>query len=269
MADISDIEDAIVTEVIAALYPSGSAQPSCVGATCRIYRGWPSPSSLNSDLAAGVVNVTIFPSSSPGEVLNVYLDSSLTTAPPSALAATVTGKSVTFSGQVITGEIVGLLVDDIPYIFTLNSSDTTENIAAGVATLICRNQLALSNGCTVTVPGAVTLTSRVVANGVEERSVRRQRREIQVNCWCPSAALRDLVGTTIDAAFSTSSFIDVSDGTKAHVRYVATQVYDQSQNALLYRRDLCYDFEYFSISSVAAPVMLFGKLVRNYSKTYL
>ena len=269
MADISDIENAIVTEVVAALYPSGTSQPSCVGSTCRIYRGWPSPSSLNSDLAAGIVNVTIFPAATPGEVLNVYLDRSLTAPPPPSLTATVAGQSVTFSGLILTGQIVGLLVDGTPYVFSVDSSDTPESIAASLATLICQDRLALSYGPAVTVPGAVMMTSRVVATATVEQALRRQRREIQINCWCPSVALRDLVGTTIDLALSESSFIDISDGTKAHIRYVTTQVYDQSQNALLYRRDLCYDFEYFSIERTTAPVMLFGVLVRDNNKTYL
>ena len=269
MADISDIENAIVSGVVAALYPSGTSKPSCVGTTCRIYRGWPSPSSLNSDLAAGIVNVNVFPTTTPGQVLDVYLDSSLTAATPPALMATVTGQSVTLSGVVLPGQIVGLLVDGTPYIFNVDSSDMIENVAASLATLICGDRLALSNGSTVTIPGVVMLTSRVVTNAMVERALRRQRREIQVNCWCPSVVLRDLVSTTIDVACSASPFIDISDGTKARVRYVATQVYDQSQNALLYRRDLCYDFEYSSIECATAPVMLFGDLVHNYIRTFL
>jgi hypothetical protein len=60
-----------------------------------------------------------------------------------------------------------------------------------------------------------------------------------------------------------AAFLDLVDGTKARVRYVSTQVYDQSQNALLYRRDLCFMCEYTVIESTEAPIMLFGDLVTN------
>jgi hypothetical protein len=40
-------------------------------------------------------------------------------------------------------------------------------------------------------------------------------------------------------------------------------VFDQSQNAKLYRRDLNYNVEYPTIVSSAKPAMLFGDLVLN------
>ena len=46
MADLADVETALVGLTTAALYPGGSAASSSVGADCRIYRGWPTPTAL-------------------------------------------------------------------------------------------------------------------------------------------------------------------------------------------------------------------------------
>lgn len=269
MADLSDVENAIVSEVTAALYPQGTSLASSVGATCRIYRGWPSPTALNSDLALGTVNVTVFPAITADELPDPYFDRLYASIASNSLAATVAGQSVTFSGVAVTNQVVGLLVDGVPYSYSINEGDTSESIVANLMVMISADQIATPVGSTLTIPGARALEARIVTNATVSRGLRRQRREIRVSCWCPSAVLRDAVCKTVDLALTSSSFIHLSDETKAHVHYVSTHVYDQSQSALLYRRDLCYKFEYTIISSTVAPVMLFGDLFNNGSDTFV
>jgi hypothetical protein len=268
MADLSDVENAVVTVVINALYPNGLSQVSAVGAICRVYRGWPSPAALNADLSAGIINVTVFPAAAVGEVPDAYFDHTYSNAPSASLVVTTFGQTVIFSGLPIAGQTVGILVDGRPFVCAVTAGDTTENVAANLTASICQKRLALLTGPTLTIPGAKSLIARVVANASVSRALRRQRREIQIDCWCPSAALRDSVSSSVDLSLATSSFVDLADGTKAHVRYVSTQVYDQSQNALLYRRSLCFNFEYTIIESMIAPVMLFGDLVRNGNSSF-
>jgi hypothetical protein len=263
MADLSDVENAIVTNVIGALYPNGVSQASVVEAICRVYRGWPTPTALNSDLAAGAVNVTVFPATKPDEVPDPYFDMVYASTSAIGLAAVVTGSSVTFSGLTVANQTVGLLIDGVPYIYNSNAGDSTENIAANLAALIQGSRLAVLSASTITIPGVASLTVRIVTKASVSWSVRRQRREVLICCWCPSALLRDSVCTAVDFALAVSSFISLTDGTKAHAHYVSTQVYDQSQNALLYRRDVCYKFEYTLINKTNAPVMLFGDLINN------
>lgn len=269
MADLSDVENAIVTVVIGALYPNGISLASVVGSPCRVYRGWPLPANLNSDLAAGRVNVTIFPSTVPDEVPDRYFDTLYAPIASCTLVATVTGQSVTISGLAAIGQVIGLLVDGTPFSYAINGSDTTESIAANLGTLVSGARIAVLLGSTVSVPGAVSLIARVVMNTSVSEALRRQRREIQINCWCPSPALRDSVCSIVDTALAASSFIGLSDGTTAHVHYVSTQVYDQSQNALLYRRDLNYGFEFTTIGTTVAPVMLFGDFVSNENSLFI
>jgi hypothetical protein len=269
MADLSDVEAAIVAEVIGALYPDGIAQNSIVGVPCRIYRGWPSPAGLNTDLAAGTVNVTVFPATAPDEVPDPYLDTFYTSGTPSSLAANVTGQSVILSGTVAINQTVGILVDGAAFTYGTIQGDTTDSIAANLAALVRGVRSVSLTGSSFFIPGAISLVARVVVNASVSWGLRRQRRDIQVNCWCPSPMLRDSVGKAIDLALASQPFINLADGTRTHVRYVSTQVFDQSQNALLYRRDFCYKCEYTIIGSTVAPVMLFGDLINNGNSSFV
>jgi hypothetical protein len=269
MADLSNVEDAIVALVVEVLYPNGVAMTSAVGVTCRAYRGWPAPAALNSDLSAGVINITIFPAITPDEVPDCYLEMSYVPPPPTRLIASVTGDSVTFSGLVAVNQVAGVLVDGVPYSYRIRVGDTTGNVAANLAALVFGDRIAILSGSAITIPGAARLIARAVTDATVSRSLRRQRREVLLCTWCPSPALRDSVCGIIDRALATASFIDLSDGSTAHVQYVSTKVYDQSQSALLFRRDLCYKFEYSILDNTTGPVMLFGDLMRNGSKSYL
>jgi hypothetical protein len=269
MADLSDVENAVVALVTGALYPNGISLPSVVGATCRVYRGWPQPASLNSDLVAGKVNVTVFPAAVPDKVLDRYFDTLYAPVVSNSLVANVIAQSVAISGVPTIGQVVGLLVDGAPFSYAVNGGDTTESVAANLGTLINAKRIAVLSGSTLSIPGVITLIGRVVTNTTVMEALRRQSREIQANCWCPSPTLRDSVCSIVDAALAASSFIGLSDGTRAHIHYVSTQVYDQSQNALLYRRDINYEFEFTMISNSAAPLMLFGDLVANGDSSFL
>jgi hypothetical protein len=263
VADISDVEKSLTDCLVGALYPEGLEQASVLGVTCRIYRGWPTAAILNTDLAAGLVNVTVWPSAVPDELPPPYLHELYTSTAASGLFVTVEGWNVTLSGSVKSNQMVGLLVDQMPVVYITITGDTTASIAANLSALINVRRVALLSGSTLSIPNAVSLVGRVVSDATVVRGLRRQRREVQVSCWCPSAMLQDTVGAMLDVRLASSPFIDLSDGTKAHVCYVSTRVHDQLQNALLYRRDLCYKCEYTTIGMTIAPVMLFGDIMND------
>jgi hypothetical protein len=84
-----------------------------------------------------------------------------------------------------------------------------------------------------------------------------------VTCWCPTPATRDATAAAIDQSLSGQRFLPLADGTNGRLIYASTTVFDQSQNARLYRRDLTYSVEYATIVSSSLPAMLFGDLVLN------
>ncbi len=67
----------------------------------------------------------------------------------------------------------------------------------------------------------------------------------------------------IDAALAMMPFIAMPDGTAARLIYAGSTVFDQSQDAILYRRDLAYTVEYATTITALQPSMLFGDLNLN------
>ena len=265
MADISDVEIAVLSAVTGALYPSGIQAPSATGATYRIYRGWPIPANLNSDLNAGTVNVTVSPDRNQGKTTTRYGPTWRYEQERPSLLVSVSNNTVTFSGSGSTGAAVGLRVNQDTYSYRPMIQDSPSTIAAILTSQVRANRIALLSGQTISIPGATILLARVVSDGIAIQEVRRQQRDIRVISWCPNAAARDTSSSTIDAALSRMTFIPLQDGTKSRLIYSGTEISDQSQNALLYRRDLMYTAEYATMSSVSAPGMLFGKFELNNS----
>ena len=267
MADLSDVETALIGRLVELLYPDGLDQPSAVGATCRIYRGWPSPASLNADLSAGIANITVFPASTPDEILPRYFDQTDIAPVKPRLSAAVANNSVTFSGTADAGQTVGLLVDNLPITYRTAYADTPDLVAANLAATVSAVRAATNSGATVTIPGARTLVVRISTPAKVIRQLRRQRKELQISCWCPSPALRDKLCATIDPGMTASQFISLPDGSQSHIVFAGNQVFDQSQNASLYRRDLCYFCEYSIVGIEIAPVMIFGELVSGAARS--
>lgn len=59
------------------------------------------------------------------------------------------------------------------------------------------------------------------------------------------------------------NFITLADTSVARIRYAASTVFDQSQDASLYRRDLLYNVEYATTVVASQTSMLFGALALN------
>jgi hypothetical protein len=264
MADQSDVEIALVGAVAAALYPAGTDADSVCGVDCRVFRGWPNPAALDADLAAGRVNVTVFPVDHATRNTTRYPNAWQVTAQPApALRATVTGDMVAFAGEASAGQLAGVLADGISTVHRTLAGDTPESVAAILAALIRAERTVQLDGATLAIPGVSRLVARTVADGTGVQETRRQMQRFRIVCWCPTPAKRDTAVAAIDAALAGVAFLPLADGTPARLRFEGTTVFDQSQDASLYRRDLLYDAEYPTTLVQAQPAMLFGDLVLN------
>jgi hypothetical protein len=266
MADESDVETELVSLVAAALYPNGAGTQSVPGPDCLIYRGWPNPSALNSDLSAGRINVTVFSIHGYAGHLRTTTRYALTwdsqPAQPT-LTVAVSGVTVTFGGSADPGQVAGVLVDGQAYAYRIQVGDTPAQVAANLAVMIRANTIVQLSGATLTIPNIGTLQARVVADASAQQEVRRQELNFRVTCWCPSPATRDATAIAIDLSLAQLRFITLQDGSMGRLTYAGTAVFDQSENALLYRRDLIYRVEYPTILNVSQPAMLFGDLLLN------
>jgi len=259
MADQADVENVLVTLTAAALYPNGTGEASAPGPTCRVYRGWPNPSALDADLAAGRINVTVFP---------VEMRIRNTTRYPAewtgadvvtpTLTVSVTGNSATFGGTADVGQLAGILIDGRTYVYRTQPGDSPPLVAANLAALIRADRIALVTQASLFVPGAGIFLARTVADGGVLMELRRQLQIFRITSWCPDPASRDSAAATIDAAFAAMTFIDLPDGSQGRLLYVGSAVFDQSQDSALYRRDLLYSIEYATTTTSTQPAMLFG-----------
>lgn len=266
MADQSDVEDALVKAASAALYPNGTGETSVPGPDCRIYRGWPHPTALNADLAAGKINVTVYPGSGEGRTTTRFAEQWVGSPATPTLTVVVSGTSVRFGGSADVGQIAGILVDSDSYAYRTQVGDTPVLVAASLASMARSQSIVLLTDSTLTIAGAGELLARVVSDASVQQEVRRQEQNFRITCWCPDPGTRDAVAAAIDLSFSSMSFIMLADATSGKLNYVGTTVFDQSQNASLYRRDLTYSVEYATTLSSSKPAMLFGNLGLNASR---
>ena len=258
MADQSDVETALATLAALALYPTGVTNASATGATTRIYRGWPNAAALDADLAAGRVNVTIFPV--PGATRNTtrYPPDWQADAATPTLTVTATAVAATFVGEAAAGQLAGLLIDGHAYVHRTAANETPALVAATLAAAIASDRPVIATGATVTIPGAGHLIARTAADATAIGELRRQQQTFRITAWCPTPALRDATCASLDNAYAATPFLSFPDGSTGRLRFTTTTTFDQSQDAALYRRDLVYTVEFPTLQTASQPSMLFG-----------
>jgi hypothetical protein len=268
MADIYDVEQAVADTVTSILYPGGASQSSIIGALCRVYRGWPNAATLNTDLSAGTVNVTVCTDNDSGRTTTRYLPHWQTGSEQPGTVVSAIEQEIAVSGSPAAGDVVGAIIDGVPYAYRIQAGDSVDLVASGLGRSIQRKRPARVRETTVFVPGAASITVRAVCDQAASFESRRQEKDLRIICWCPAPLVRDAVTSAIDAAIDRMSFLKLPDATQARILYRNTASYDQSQNALLYRRDLIYAVEYPTIAIFRQPSMLFGVLDLNSNITY-
>jgi hypothetical protein len=246
MADLSDVEDALVALVSGVLYPNGTSQPSIVGAACKIYRGWPTQAELDAYLASKQLTVTVYPR--PGTERNTTRfprDWQPLVAPAPTLTATVVGNVVTLGGVVTPGNYVTVIVGDgIAYSYAALPDQTFDDVAAALQAIIQGDFPAAAAGATLTITTGLSIVARVGAPGQAAMEIRRQLRQFQITFWCADPASRDQASGLVDPVLAATDFLTLADGFAGRLLYVGTASFDTAQAQRLYRRDLIYSVEY-------------------------
>jgi hypothetical protein len=268
MADISDVEQAVADAVTSVLYPGGSSQSSIIGALCRVYRGWPNSATLNADLSAGAINITVLSDNDSGRTTTRYLPEWQTKPAQPGVMAAVAAQTINIFGDPAVGDVVGALIDGSAYAYRIQAGDTPDLVASNLNQLIQTKFLATAQMSSIVVPGAHSINVRVVCDNSTSYESRRQEKDVRIICWCPTPQIRDSVASAIDAAIDQISFIALPDDTNARITYQRTASFDQAQNALLYRRDLVYTVEYPTVTIIGQSSMLFGASDLNTNITY-
>lgn len=261
MADMSDVEAALLRLASDVIYPEGPQAPSTVGRACLLYRGWPQAAALDADLAAGRLHVTVSPEARPQAVTTRHPDRwDEIAAPTPGLSVVVEGRSATVQGSAHPGQVAGLMVDGMAVVHRTAPGDTPAMVAAVLATYLRTRRIVTVEGATLTVPGTGPMVGRVVADRTLRRETRRQRQVFRLTAWCPEPGLRDALSSALDAAFSAVDFIDLPDGTRGRLLFRGSTVSDQGRTARVYRRDLLYAVDYATTVQEVRPAMIFGDM---------
>jgi len=260
MAAQSDVEQALVGVIAQVLYPSGETMASSVGAPARIYRGWPLTSALDNDLAAGWINVSIFAEATAQRNTTRYMNEWVSqVSVPLTLWATVTGTTVQFGGAVGVGQLAGIEVDGVCFVYATQANDTAVTVAGNLAMLVNAQQIALASGSSVVIPGASRLVARVGSGGSAMMQTRRQEQSFRISFWCADPQMRDVCANAVDAALAQINFLPLMDGSVGRLLFRQSIALDRAEDAALYRRDLLYSVEYPTTLIVNMPSLLFGQ----------
>ena len=245
MADIVDVENALALFIAGVLYPSGAiaGQASTAGPVCKIYRGWPIPQSLTADLAAGVVNISIF-TESGGEKNTTrcfQVWETLTPASPQITLA-VSGNVVTIGGSIQAGDFAMIKVGwRSAYSVPVAANSTLASLASALAALIPG---ASAVGPVVTIATSQTVLVAAGGQGVGWLELQRSQQQMRVTLWCASPTQRDQMGPPLRVAFAGIERLTLADGGSARVYYQRSIISDANENQTCYRRDMFFTAEF-------------------------
>lgn len=243
MADISDVANALVNYMAGIIYPNGTNQPSAVtdksgnAIACKVYYGWPT-NALDSDLAAGISNVSVFPLPMERNISTLDHSPYILSQPTPTIAATVSGRTVTIGGTVTPGEAVGISVGGTTYAYLVQSGDTLSTIASALADLIPGGT---ASGDVVTVSSVGNLVARIGVPAVVATPVKRQSRRIQISVWVSDPIVRDILASFLDQNLGDLYRIAIPDGTVANLKYMDSPYQDKDERENLYYRHLRYE----------------------------
>jgi hypothetical protein len=262
MADLSDVEAALVSTVATALgttpYTMGAS--AAAGISLLVGRGWPLAASLDAALTLGQAYVTVWsqPNSSRDTTRFGRLQQTVYTTPLTlSVALNTAATQVTFSGTCTTGQVVGLTTSGVGYAYRMLGTDTPSTVATAFAALIPG---ATASGAVLSIaaPNRFTFTD-VVSDTTQVTELRRQTQIFHVIIWAPTPAARDLLASLIDPAISLVRNLTLPDtSTTDIIKYRGSVEDDVVQKTNMWKRTLRYETEYATTQTATATGMLFA-----------
>ncbi len=249
MADIIDVQNALVALVAGAVYPNGTGAASVSGSPIVAYAGWPIPSQLDTDLTVGKTHISVYPTQIENNKTRYPKDWQQQSLNAATITAAIAGQTVVIDGAMpvpFTAHNIVVLVNRKPYVYGVLNTDTLATIATALAALIAVDLAGtVAAGGVITLPASANITAaRVGITGTLIREIRRQERVFQITVWAGTPAQRDVIGAVLDVALAATEFLTMPDGYGARLIYRNSHVNDGLQKAKLYRRDFQYSVEY-------------------------
>jgi hypothetical protein len=265
MSDVTDVQNVLVGMIAGWLYPNGTNQPSAVGFNVRVGAGWPTQSSLDADLAAGIAQVSIYATASERKTTR-YMprwEPLATFAPTITLAKA--GRVVTVGGAMpipFSTQNLAVFVGNSPYSYSAQPNDTLTSIAAALAAVIAQDYPGTtSSGANITLPANAAIGAlRTGGTGTAIKVIKNQDRVFQITAWCSTPAQRAALANVIDPNLADLVFLAMPDGFNARIIYMDSPQQDIGEKARLFRRDFRYHVDFATTKVIGAPQVIVGDL---------
>lgn len=249
VADLPDVENALVSTIATALYPSGgnALVPSAAGPICKIFRGWPlpTPGGLDADLAAGIVTISVFTESgAERNTTRCQTDWQMMTPAAPQITLAVALNVVTVSGTVQAGDFAAVKVGIHDYFSVATTGSAAATATALAAAIAVKYVGTVAVGAVITIPTSAAVLVAAGGLGTSWKELRRQSQLFQITAWCPTPASRDLVGPFIKNIFADVERIALADNSWGGIKYQRSIVTDKNQTQQSYRRDFFYSVEF-------------------------
>lgn len=258
MADLSDVEQAVVSLIASAIYPNGTSYPSAIvlngkSLNCRVSAGWPLPGQLDPDMIAGtppgsspIINVTVF--AQPGLERNTTRfprdwHTPFKTKP--TMTATVSGSTVTLGGTPTPAHFVTLHANGIAMSYAATATDTLATVAAALAAQGAPLG-AIASGATIQFPAtsANSLKARLGTPSTSVREIARTNQRFLVTIWAPNDAARVATSQVVDPLMALTDFVPLPFGYTGELKRETGSDVDRTGKQSLMCRDLYYWIEY-------------------------
>lgn len=252
MATISDIQNALANLILTAVYPNGINLSSVANIDVLIYPGWPNPAQLEQVLAGGKAHIAIFQLPNMQRNVTRFLPGLETQYINSAtlfLNVNEAAQTVTVTGTVSADQNCEISVNDLNYIYQVQSSDTVNTIASAFASSI---PSATATGNVITIPDAYKITARVGTTGVAVKELKRQQVIFQIMVYAPLQNIREILSDAIETylAKSDNYYLNFQDDKPARIIWHGTQYIDAAQKSELYKAILSYQVEYATTEKI-------------------
>lgn len=248
MADISDVIQLLAEKVETVIYPDGIDNPSIIGQTVPIYKGWPIRNKLDEILKGKGTAISIFPTESirPSPV-QTYRDYKQVQREVPTITATVLGNTVTIGGVVDAGKAIMVHVGNKPYSYLVLITDTLHTVAQNLALLIPNSSVI---GSVITINFSVVVTAKVISQVLCSRELGRQDALFRIIFWCSDPIIRDKIVPPVDIFFRENYQLVLPDGFYCHIFYQKLQYIDALQLQDVIREDLFFKVQYATTSSL-------------------
>ena len=250
MADITDVEQAIISLIAAVVYPNGTGNVSAIidpisgsPVPAKTYRGWPQPAQLQPDMRSGIVNINVWRTAVGRSTTRYPMEWVTLSVPTPTVTLTILDDTVTVGGTVGAGQNAAIVVNGVGYVYAVQATDTLTSIATALATDIGNG--ATSSGPVITIPSATSLGVTVGTIGSSIQEVARQIRHLQVNIWAPTPAIRDAAAKLLVPALRSTLRLSMPDGSSVRVMTDSDgDDNDGDQKEIVYRRMIPVPVEY-------------------------